>query len=81
VIRGPRYKYVHFAALPPLFFDLQEDPQEFHDRAADPAYRPLVLDYSQKLISWRMTHDERVLVNQSLTGDGVVEWHGPRHSA
>lgn len=81
VIRGPRYKYVHFAALPPLFFDLQEDPQEFHDRAADPAYRSLVLDYAQKLISWRMTHDERVLVNQSLTGDGVVEWHGPRHSA
>jgi len=81
VIRGPRYKYVHFAALPPLFFDLQEDPQEFHDRAADPAYRPLVLDYSQKLISWRMTHDERVLVNQTLTGEGVVEWRGPRHSA
>jgi hypothetical protein len=25
VLRGERYKYVHFTALPPLFFDLQED--------------------------------------------------------
>ena len=33
VIRGDRYKYVHFAALPPLLFDLHEDPEELHNRA------------------------------------------------
>src|SRR5690606_36423020 len=26
VVRDEKYKYVHFAALPPLFFDLEDDP-------------------------------------------------------
>ncbi len=77
-IRGPRYKYVHFTALPPLFFDLQEDPSELRNLAGDPARRDLVLSYAQKLLSWRMNHDERVLANQMLTPSGVVERKGPR---
>lgn len=78
VIRGERYKYVHFAALPPLFFDLEEDPGEFTNLAEDPAYRDLVLEYAGKLLSWRMIHAERVLANQLLTDRGVVEHRGPR---
>ncbi|NIR39235.1 MAG: sulfatase, partial [Actinobacteria bacterium] len=39
VLRGERYKYVHFTALPPLLFDLDRDPHELHDLTADPAYR------------------------------------------
>ena len=78
VIRGPRYKYVHFTALPPLFFDLQTDPWEFRNLADDPAHRDQVLSYAQKLLSWRMNHDERVLANQKLTPDGVIERKGPR---
>ena len=72
MIRGERYKYVHFAGLPPLFFDLQEDPGEFDNRAADPAFAPLVLAYAQKLISWRMEHDEHGLDRMALTSKGVV---------
>ena len=34
--RTRTYKYVHFAALPPLFFDLKADPGQFVNRAADP---------------------------------------------
>ena len=78
VIRGERYKYVHFAALPPLFFDLEEDPMEFTDLAQDPAYRDLVLEHAQKMLTWRMTHNERVLANQLLTPEGVVEHKGGR---
>ena len=78
VIRGERYKYVHFTALPPLFFDLQEDPGEFTNLADDPAYLPLVLEYAQKMLSWRMLHDERVLANQMLTPGGRIEHRGPR---
>ena len=78
VIRGERYKYVHFAALSPLFFDLEEDPMEFTDLARDPAYRDLVLEHAQKMLSWRMTHDERVLANRLLTPEGVVEHKGRR---
>lgn len=79
VVRGTRYKYVHFTALPPLFFDLQEDPHEFRDLSGDPAYRDLVLDYAQRMLSWRMAHDERVLSNTFLTPQGVIARRGPRH--
>ena len=54
VIRGRRYKYVHFKALPPLFFDLEKDPNEFENLAQHPEYQGLVLEYVQKMLSWLM---------------------------
>ena len=77
-LRGERYKYVHFTALPPLFFDLREDPGEFVDRATDPHYQERTLEYTQKLLSWRMNHDERGLANTRLTPNGVVEYRPQR---
>jgi len=76
VIRGERYKYVHFTSLPPLFFDLEKDPMEFTNLADDPSYRDLVLEYVGKMLSWRMNHDEQGLANQMLTPEGVVEYKG-----
>ena len=78
VIRGPRYKHVHFAALPPLLFDLEEDPGETRNLAADPAHQAIRLEMTQKLLSWRMIHDERTLTNTILTAQGLVERRGPR---
>ena len=79
IIRGARYKYVHFTALPPLFFDLQADPHEMQNRAGDPAYLPLMLAHAQKLLSWRMNHDEQTLTHLALTEDGVVSRPSPRY--
>ncbi len=78
VIRGRRYKYVHFAALPPLLFDLEEDPGESRNLACDPAHLPTLLEMAQKMLSWRMIYDERVLTNTLLTAAGLVERRGPR---
>ncbi len=77
-LRGERYKYVHFTAMPALFFDLEEDPAELVDRAGDPDYRERVLEHAQKLLSWRMNHEERRLANTLLTPEGVVERRPPR---
>jgi arylsulfatase A-like enzyme len=79
IIRGPRYKYVHFTNMPPLFFDLERDPHEMDNRAGDPAYLPLVLAHAQKLLSWRMNHDEQTLTHLALTEDGVVSRPSPRY--
>ncbi|HTX48535.1 MAG TPA: alkaline phosphatase family protein [Caulobacteraceae bacterium] len=79
VVRGERYKYVHFTKLPALFFDLKADPGETRNLAGDPAHAPLVLDYAQKLLSWRMNHDERGLGHLTLTESGVVERPSPRY--
>lgn len=78
VLRDERYKYVHFTALPPLFFDLKLDPNEFTNLAAAPEYRDLVLEYAQKMLSWRMAHGERVLTNTLITPQGVLVRDGPR---
>ena len=78
-LRGERYKYVHFAAMPALFFDLQDDPFELVDCAGDPRYRDRVLEYTQKMLSWRMHHDERLLANVRLTPNGVAD-HRPRRA-
>ena len=76
LIRDRRYKYVHFTGLPPLFFDLENDPHEFRNLAGDAACHGLVLEYAQKMLSWRMNHDERTLANTRVGPDGVVE-HRP----
>ena len=78
VLRDEHYKYVHFAALPPLFYDLRDDPDQLLNRANDPAYAPLVAEYAQKMLSWRMMNDERVLTYH-LIQDGVVEHPDDRY--
>jgi arylsulfatase A-like enzyme len=73
VLRGRRYKYVHFAALPPLLFDLESDPGEFRNLADDPAHLPQRLECASKLLSWRMQHAEHALTGMHLTDNGVFE--------
>ncbi len=61
VVRDRRYKYVHFTALPPLLYDIQEDPGELVNLAGDPAFAGVIAAYAQKTLSWRMGHAERTL--------------------
>ena len=79
VIRDSAYKYVHFTKLPPLLFDLRKDPDEFVNCANDPDYLPVMLQYAQKLLSWRMNHDEHALTHIALTHEGPVERPAPRY--
>ena len=71
VVQDADYKYVHFAALPPLFFDLQEDPRQFHNLADEPAYAGVVRDYAQKALSWRLRHADRTLTGYRATPQGL----------
>jgi len=79
VLRDNHYKYVHFTNLPPLFFDLRQDPHEFVNQANNPDYLPLVLEYAQKMLSWRMNHDEQTLTHLALTDNGVISRPAPRY--
>lgn len=72
VLRDHDYKYVHFTALPPLLFDLRNDPHELINLAGDPAYVSVLADYSQRLLSHRMLHAERMLTNAMLSPEGVI---------
>ncbi len=73
VVQDADYKYVHFAALPPLLFDLETDPGQFVNRADDPAYAGIVRDYAQKMLSWRLTHADRTLTHFRATPSGLQQ--------
>jgi arylsulfatase A-like enzyme len=73
VIQDAEAKYVHFAALPPLFFDLRNDPHQFENRAGDPGVASRVRDYAQRLLSHRLKHAERTLTHFRATPRGLEE--------
>ena len=73
VIRDEHYKYVYFAAMPDLLFDLKKDPEELHNLAENPAYTATVLKYAQKMLSWRMANDERTLTYMLAGPKGMVK--------
>jgi choline-sulfatase len=49
MIRNGRYKYIHYAGMPPMLFDLQADPYERRDLGADPAMRSVVAECEARL--------------------------------
>lgn len=79
VLRGLRWKYVHFAALEPLLFDLESDPAESRNLARDPAHQATLLACAQELLSFRMIHAERTLAGQFLTAKGIAARTDPRY--
>jgi arylsulfatase A-like enzyme len=73
VIRTARWKYVHFAALPPLLFDVENDPANLRNLADDPAYAPARIEMAERLLSWRAEHLDQTLALMELTSEGVVK--------
>ncbi len=62
---------VHVGELPPLLFDHRRDPGWLVDRAADPTAAALLLDRTQRLLTWRMRHTDATLANLLVTPRGV----------
>ena len=79
VIRSEKFKYVHFGGgLPPLLFDLDDDPAELRNRAADAAYRGTRLEFAERLLDWRAEHLDQTLALTELAEDGAVSFEGGR---
>ncbi len=72
VLRDADFKYVHFAGLPPLLFDLRADPQELCNVAAEPAYLSTRLAYAERLLALRARHLDQTLALTELTAEGPV---------
>ena len=60
VVRDHRFKYVQFAdaSMEPFLFDLKADPCEQFNLAARPEYAATVVDCCQRLLRWRMKHED-----------------------
>lgn len=72
VLRDDDFKYVHFAGLPSLLYDLRTDPGELADVSDDPAYSGVRLALAEKLLSLRAAHLDQTLANIELTANGPV---------
>ncbi len=72
VLRDHRYKYVHFNGLKPLLFDLENDPSERVNRAEDPAYAAIRLEFAENMLSLRARHLDQTLALTTLTEKGPV---------
>ncbi len=73
VLRENRFKLVHFnGGLPPLLFDLEDDPEERRDRAGDPAMQGELLRLSRRMLDHRMRHAEHTRTRMMLTKDGAM---------
>ena len=76
VLRDEAFKYVHFAGLPPLLFDLAADPGELRDLADDPAYLATRLACAERLLCLRARHLDQTLAFTQLSDTGPVT-HSP----
>ncbi|MDQ2704863.1 MAG: alkaline phosphatase family protein [Pseudomonadota bacterium] len=73
VIRTEKFKYVHFGGgLPPLLYDLENEPEELRNLADDPAFLPVRIELAERLLAWRAEHLDQSLALSALTKDGVA---------
>jgi choline-sulfatase len=49
MIRHGKFKYVHYVAYRPQLFDLEADPEELRDLAADPGYAKMLEECRARL--------------------------------
>jgi len=54
MVADRRYKLMHAPGFRPMLFDLQEDPQELHDRGEDPALAPVRARLTDALTRWSL---------------------------
>lgn len=57
--RSDRWKYIWYQGFRPQLFDLQNDPDEFTDRAGDPAMAGVLADMHERLFQWLATRRNR----------------------
>ncbi len=62
MIRTDRHKYILSETGPNLLYDLDDDPDEFHDRIDDPALASVRDDLHERLFTWfrQRAHDATV---------------------
>ena len=59
MVATKRWKYIHSPGFPPLLFDLENDPDEFHDLGRDPAHEETRRQMHLHLADWALQYRQR----------------------
>jgi len=79
-LRTAAWKYVHLPGLAPVLYDLRADPGETRNVAAEAGYRPMLLEATQRMLSFRMTHEDIGHTHHVATPAGLVARTTPQRS-
>jgi len=57
---------VHFAGLPPLYYDVADDPAELNNLAGQTPHAAAERDMARRMLNWRMAFNRRELTGIRL---------------
>jgi arylsulfatase A-like enzyme len=60
-----RWKYIHATGFRPMLYDLATDPQELHDRGADPACASERARLKDALLDWALRDHNRITMSDA----------------
>lgn len=79
MLRRGRWKYHYYVGYAPELFDLENDPEELHDLAGDPAHAGIVAEMEKRLRS--ICDPEAVDAQAFADQDAMIEGYGGREAA
>ena len=74
MIRHRKYKYIYYVGMPPMLFDLEEDPDERNDLGRDPRFSDMVRECETRLRA--MVNPEHVDALARADQQQMIEKHG-----
>lgn len=71
MIYDGRWKYIYAQDLPPMLFDLKEDPDEFHDLGRHPDYSETRARLHEAMTQWSLKHHSRITISDAEVEAGT----------
>jgi arylsulfatase A-like enzyme len=69
MVADKRWKFVHAVGFRPMLYDMENDPGEFHDLGADPAFETERARLAAVLAAWSLRLSQRTTLSESQIRD------------
>jgi arylsulfatase A-like enzyme len=71
MVRGTRWKYIHYEGVRPQLFDLENDPDEYADLGTDPSHAAVREQMAMRLFDW-LRRRKRF---STISLDDIEQWN------